>query len=206
MKIPLQHVLAAILPVKPLTGTWYRAIPPIFLQTALKTSHSRTVPGRFNDGSSTSPAFSVLYLAEDPMLALFEVEALYGSPAPGKTIPNPRRSTTILNVNVTLNAVADLTRIREQFMFDTNVQELTGDWRGFKIRSPSTSVKRPTGIAPTQELGAALYGVPGLEGFLAVSAKLSYQMILVVFPDKLPNPAGMIEHVDDFGNIHPLTS
>ena len=204
MKISPSHVIAALLPAKPLTGTWYRAIPPVYLSTALSASHSRTVPGRFNDGSLSSPAFPVLYLAEDPILALFEVEALYGSPAPGKTVPNPKSSAAILNVNVTLNAVTDLTSIPEQLIFDTNVQELTGDWRGFKTRNATTSVKVPTGTAPTQDLGAALYAVPGLEGFLTVSAKLPYQMILVVFPDKL-DPASMIEHVDASGVVHPLT-
>ena len=205
MRIPPIHVITALLPVKPLTSTWYRAIPPVYLSTALSTSHSRTVPGRFNDSSTSSPAFPVLYLAEDHQLALFEVGALYGSPAPGKTVPNPRSSTTILNVNVTLNAVADLTSILEQIFFDTSVQELTGDWRGFKSRNASTSVKVPTGTAPTQELGAALYAVPGLEGFLAVSAKLPTQMNLIVFPDKL-DPTSLIQHVDSSGYVHPLTS
>lgn len=183
MKVPPSHVIAALLPVRPHTGTWYRAIAPVHFATALSTSHSRTVPGRFNDGSPASPAFPILYLAEDPMLALFEVGALYGSPAPGKTVPNPKHSAATLNVNVTLNKAADLTSIPEQLIFDTNVQELTGDWPGFKTRNASTSVKVPIGIAPTQELGAALYAVAGLEGFFAVSAKLPYLMNLVVFPD-----------------------
>ena len=182
---------------------WYRAIPTIFLSTALSVAHSRTVPGRFNDGSLAAPSFPVLYLAEDPVLALFEVQALFGSPAPGGIVPNPKIAVASLNVDVILHEVADLTDLYEQSIFDTNVQEITGDWRGFKLRNPSMSVPLPTGTAPTQELGAALYAIPNLEGFLTVSAKLSYQQILVVFPDKLL-AGSSIEHTDKAGTVYNL--
>lgn len=204
MKIPLQHAIVARLTRRPLTGTWYRAIATVFLPTALSVSHSRTVPGRFNDGSAAAPSFPVLYLAEDPLLALFEVQALFGSPAPGGIVPNPKSAVASLNVKIVLHEVADLTNLHEQSIFDTNAQELTGDWRGFKLRSASTSVPLPTGTAPTQELGAALYAIPRLESFLTVSAKLSYQQILVVFPDKL-HSGSLIEHTDQHGTVYPLT-
>ena len=203
MKIPLQYAIAAGLIRKPLVGTWYRAIPTVFISTALSVSHSRTVPGRFNDSSSVSPSFPILYMAEDHLLALFEVQALFGSPKPGGLVPNPKIAVAILNVNISLHEVADLTDLHEQSIFDTNAQELTGDWRGFRLRSPSTSVPLPTGTAPTQELGAALYAVPGLEGFLTISAKLSYQRIWVVFPDKL-HPTSLIEHTDKHGTVYRL--
>lgn len=206
MKIPLHHTLSARLSVHPQGGVWYRAIPPHFIATALNVSHTKMVPGRFNDASPSAPSFPVLYLAENPMLALFEVQSLFGSPlTPGGLVSHPKRSATILNVSVALSQVADLTNLGQQLIFDTNAQELTGDWRGFKLRSSSTSVAVPTGTAPTQELGAALYAVPNLEGFLTISAKLSDQMILVVFPDKLL-PTSSIKHTNAAGTIHPLTS
>src|SRR5215218_8526409 len=90
----------------------------------------------------------------------------------------------IMNVAVNLQRVADLTDPRSQATVQTSAQELTGDWRGYGLRGPGTSVKGPAGIAPTQELGAALYGAP-VEGFKSLSAKLTDQMILVVFPQKL---------------------
>lgn len=204
MKIPPQHVIVSRLTRGPLGGTWYRAIATVFLPTALSVSHSRTVPGRFNNGSPTGPSFPVLYLGEDPVLALFEVQALFGSPTPGGIVPNPKIAVASLNVKIFLHEVADLTDLHQQSIFDTNVQELTGDWRGFRLRGPSTSVRLPTGTAPTQELGAALYAVPTLEGFVTVSAKLSYQQILVVFPDKL-HSASLIEHTDKNGTVHSLT-
>jgi hypothetical protein len=66
-----------------------------------------------------------------------------------------------------------------------SLQELTGDWLGYRLRGPATSVKLPIGSAPTQELGAALHGVPDLEGFLTLSARLPDQLVLVAFPKKL---------------------
>lgn len=183
MKIPPRSIIATSLTLGPLTGTWYRAISTVYFPNALSVGHSRTVPGRFNDGSALAPSFPVLYLAENPSVALFEVQALLGSPLPGHTVPNPRMAVASLNVDVTLVSVADLTDPAEQAIFDSNVQELTGDWRGFKLRGPLTSVTLPTGSAQTQELGAALHRVSGLEGFQTVSAKITYERILVVFPD-----------------------
>ena len=53
-------------------------------------------------------------------------------------------------------------------------------------------MSEPVGIAPTQELGAALFQVPGLEGFRALSARVPYCMTLVVFPQKL-QPGSIVE-------------
>jgi hypothetical protein len=83
-----------------------------------------------------NPAFPILYLAEDHLVALFEVGALLGSPYPGGNyVPNPRQSWVILNVQVTLEAVADLTDPAEQYRLGTTAQELTGDWRGYQLRA-----------------------------------------------------------------------
>lgn len=74
----------------PQTGTWFRAIQPQHQPTALQTSHSSRIPSRFNEGNN---AFEILYLAEDHLVALFEVQALLGSPfAPGTYVPNPYQS------------------------------------------------------------------------------------------------------------------
>jgi hypothetical protein len=81
--------------------------------------------------------------------------------------------------------VADLTAPASQALLDTTAQELTGDWVGYQLRGPGTTVQTPTGIAPTQDLGAALYGAPKLEGLKALSAKAPYHQILAIFPQKL---------------------
>jgi RES domain-containing protein len=177
----------------PETGIWYRAVEPQYWRTSLQTLQTMVRPSRFDAGAVASPPFEVLYLAEDFQVALFEAEALLGSPdRPGGVLPQPRLAWTIINVKVQLQRVADLTTVAAQTLLATTAQELTGDWRGYHLRSPRTSVSEPIGLAPTQELGAALYAVPELEGFRTLSAKVPYAMNLVVFPQKL-QPGSRVE-------------
>lgn len=193
MKIPPLPTISAWLRVgPPTTPDWHRAIRPGFVSkpTALATHHTRTIPGRYNDGTLAKPSFPVLYLAEDPIVALFEVQALVGSPLAVTGIhphPGARTAWTVLKVIVRLQKVADLTELHQQTIFDTNAQELTGDWLAYGYRSPrAMSVGRPSGFpAPTQELGAALHGVPDLEGFETISAKVPHRRTLVIFPENL---------------------
>jgi len=60
-------------------GTWYRAVDPRFLAAALSTLHTATTPSRFSPARTAAPAFEIPYLAENPMVALFEARALFGS-------------------------------------------------------------------------------------------------------------------------------
>jgi RES domain-containing protein len=184
------------LPTSPETAIWYRAIQPHFLTTALSTSHTKTIPSRFNIGASAAPQFEILYLAENHMVALFEVQALLGSPlSSGGVVPHPRRAWTILNVTVNLQSIVDLTASASQTILDTTAQELTGDWRGYQLRGVHSSVTGPSGSAPTQDLGSALFNTAGVEGFRSLSAKLSDQMVLIVFPQKL-KPGSSIQFLD----------
>ncbi len=128
--------------------------------------------------------FEILYLCENGTIALEEVGAQFRHPTTGRifTAPVP---TLIVNVDVTLQNVADLTKVSEQHIIETNAQELTGDWRAYAFRQPYSSVPEPVGIAPTQELGQALHDRPDMEAFLVMSAKLPDHRNLVVFPSKL---------------------
>lgn len=206
-------------PTSKLPGTWYRAIPPRFWSTALQTSHSMTIPSRFNFGQNASLAhsaggsvapFPLLYLAENPLLALFEVQALFGSLH--QPIPNPAHPWTTLNVQVSLSNVLDLTDFQNQAAIEMNAQEITGDWRGYGLRSAASSVNSPTGIAPTQVLGlliknALTQAIPGkfsppsarlgtpspkFEGFLTISAKVPTMRNLIIFPDNLQGNSHVI--------------
>jgi RES domain len=184
----------ASLATRPETNTWYRAIQLRHLPTPLKTGHTRWIPSRFN-AATQPPAhqFRVLYLAETSQVALFEVRALLGSPFgyPG-VISVPTRSWTSLNVSVNLRRVADLTVSVETDKLQTTIQELTGDWRGYRQRGLLGTVPAAAGVvAPTQELGARLQnvslpdGTPRFEGFITASAALPVHRILVVFPDNV---------------------
>ena len=170
----------------PENRTWFRALQTHFLSYALATGHTTTVSSRYSGATPASPGSEILYLAENPMVALLEVQALLGSPTtPGGVVPHPHSTWTILNVAVRLSGVADVTDVAHQAVLDVTAQELTGDWLGYRLRGPLTTVKEPTGLAPTQDLGTALHGVPGLEGFRTLSARAPYHEILVVFPRKL---------------------
>jgi RES domain len=146
---------------------------------------------------SQASQFDLLYFAEDPQTALFEVQAMLGSPhVPGGAIAHPRRTFTIINAMILLGDACDLTIVSSaQVPLDTSAQELTGDWDGYQLRATSlTSVAGPTGIAPTQALGQALFNT-GIEGFRSISAKVPYTKTLIVFPDNL-KPGSSIVYVD----------
>jgi len=146
-------------------------------------------------GSNRDTQFEVLYLAETQIVALFEVQGVFGSPSqPGGVFANPRRPWTVINVQIRLQDVADLTHVSQQTLLSTSAQELTGDWHGYQQRNSLTSVSEPVGAAPTQALGAALFVVSGLEGFLTLSSPLPYHKNLVVFPQKLREGSHVVFH------------
>jgi hypothetical protein len=66
-----------------LHGTWIRALHPMYVANPLSAAHTPTHTTRFNPGTIADPAFEILYLPEDPTVALFEVQALLGSAYPG---------------------------------------------------------------------------------------------------------------------------
>jgi hypothetical protein len=175
------------LPLRPVTGPWFRAIRPRHWPAALATGHTPTVSSRFNPGSPRRPSFEVLYLAADHTVALFEVGPLVGSALPGGPyLPNPRGAWTIVTVEVHLARVADLTDPANVQLLQTSAQELTGDWQGYALRPDPTPVRAPhwTNV-PTQRLGRALFKARGVEGFLTYSAKNPLRTNLVLFPTKL---------------------
>lgn len=193
------------LTTRPMTDTWYRAILPTFQHTALQTSQSKHFPSRFNEGHGL---FDILYLAEDPTVALFEVQALLGSPQ-GPSLPNPHQAWVIINVSVTLQRIVDLTLLNEQQLIDATIQELTGDWQGYQLRTYTSSrihSIQPAGFpAPTQSLGDALFRVnPPIEGFLTASAKVPTHMNLVVFPEQLYQ-GSHLAYTDHNGVQHSIT-
>jgi hypothetical protein len=172
-----------------------RSTQPQFWQTSLATAQTRLLPSRFNAGNLAHPQFEVLYLAETQLVALFEVQAVLGVPTqPGGVIANPRYPWTVINVQVSLQDVADLTQVSQQTLLATTAQELTGDWQGYHQRNALTSVSEPVGVAPTQSLGAALFAVDGLEGFVTLSAPLPYNKNLIVFPQKLRQGSRIVFH------------
>jgi len=185
------QVLAQLPSGPPGQTVWYRAIQPQHWGTALQTNQTKGVPSRFNPGAQ----IALLYLAEDPMVALFEAQALLGSPLrAGGVVPNPRSAWTTINVTVTLSNVAHLVRRRARRILDMSAQELTGDWLGYRSRTTATSVRGAGQPAPTQHLGSALHAA-GFEGLETISARVPHAKILAVFPSLLdPNSSVVFDH------------
>jgi hypothetical protein len=181
---------------------WFRAVAPRYSSDALGSKHTTGTRSRFSAGPllPSSEQFEILYFAEDHVTALFEFRAMLGSPGPGHAISNPAVSALVLNVQIMLREVFDLTHVvLAQIPLQTTAQELTGDWDGYQSRSMMTSVTAPTGIAETQALGQALFQT-GVEGFRSISAKVPYTRILVVFPTNLRRGSSVI-HTDDKGAV-----
>ena len=190
----------AALPSLPENRTWYRAIDINYLPNALQAAHTRDSSSRYSPGPLLAPAdqFEILYLAGDPVTALFEFAAVFGDPT--SPIPNPRISATVLNVQVVLHAIYDLTDVAHaRVPLDVTAQELTGDWRGYQTRGPHRPIPLPVGHAPTQELGTHIFR-SGIEGFLAPSAKIPTDQNLVIFPQNLQSGSS-VTYADSSGRV-----
>ena len=186
------------LPRRSLHGTWIRALHPRYIANPLSTAHTATHSTRFNPGTTADPAFELLYLAENPTLALFEVQALLGSNYPGTTFAsNPAGGHWILiDVQVSLQSIVDLTRSTSRRRIQTTVQEMTGDWRAYALRNFSRLRGGTHGSdVPTQKLGRNLERIRGVEGFLSFSARIATRQNLMLFPHKLL-PGSFIRYRD----------
>ncbi len=158
------------------------------LSTLLSVAHTAHIPSRFNSAlQAPGNQFEILYLAQNPLVALQEVGALYGSAtSPGGIIANPVGTWVTFDLTVKLQHFADLTGPSEQSLIATNVQELTGDWRSYHLRSIHHTPWMPGPVAPaeTQQLGEQL-ATDKWEGFLTASAKSAIYMNPILFPEDL---------------------
>ena len=160
---------------------WYRAVSTAHAREPLAWRHTYTSTGRFKQAKAIFP---LLYLAPDEFTALLEVRSLLGHPRSGSTVRGPG-SWHVVQVNVRLDRVVDLRTTSERTRIETTVQELTGDWEDYAVRtnaSPDVSSNPP---APTQKLGESLYQLTNCQGFLTPSARNSILPNLVVFPDRV---------------------
>ena len=195
----------ASLPRTPENSVWYRATSTRYLPWALSSTHTAVARSRFNAGLLLPPGkqFESLYFAGDYQTALFEARAMLGDPAiPGGAVSNPTFTPVILNVTVVLREVADLSTAAAQASLDITAEELTGDWVGYQSRTPYTRVSEPIGIAPTQELGEALFQT-GVEGFRSVSARVPFNRTLVVFTTNLRLGSSVV-FADDRGTVQRI--
>jgi len=199
--LPEGALKAAIagLPTRPQTGAHSRfvsyqflvpvraGVPPATGPKPLWGIGSIRVGGRFTPKGS----FETIYLAEDPITALAEVEVLLkGFGGVPKTAVMP--PTVHVAVDVLVLSVLDLTEPAVQAATGTTRQELTGDWRPTQIAGAE---------APTQLLGRVGYESGTIQAIRYYSAKNQPDgRCLAVFPERLNN-AAFLEVFDPFGTL-----
>jgi hypothetical protein len=169
---------------------WYRAIPStLAVNKAVpppKFTHGITT--RFNAGDlqAVQHRFDTLYFAEDTRTCLYETGALLGTPLRSNwSIGNPGRRIIVVRFRLNAPRVIDLTDPALEPILGMTAQASTGDWEGYRHRQWAASTMLPIGIAPTQQLGRALYARfverSDLDGFVALSARVPTRRVLVLF-------------------------
>lgn len=174
----------ASLPTQHLTGTAYRIIPAQYYLTALSSIGAFKQGGRYNPRGK----LEALYLAEDPLTALQEVEAIKFTNAglfSAKSSPK-----TLLSIEYRLQVTLDLTQHQNQVALETDLEELT---------APYLPLEAQRGVAPTQSLGAAA-AEAGIEALRVPSSKNPKASNLVIYPRSL-RPGSTLRVFDDTGFI-----
>ena len=159
----------------------------------MATAHrTATIPGRFNAGIPPHPRFEILF-AEDHQVALFRSPGPVGITFIQATyVPNPSTAWVVINVDIQLSRVADLTRVSRRLIGTASPGV---NWRLAATRQESPpTLKAPfwTNV-PTQRLGHVLHSVPNLEGVLTYSARAAARRNLVVFPSKKLRPGSHLQ-------------
>ncbi|MBW4619127.1 MAG: RES family NAD+ phosphorylase [Cyanosarcina radialis HA8281-LM2] len=167
-------------------GLVFRVVHIRHLNTCLSSIGSLRFGGRYNQPQ----AFESLYLADNPVTALLEVEALFKASTQLQCILKPPQ--LLISIEYKSSAVLDLTELNHQQILGTNLQELTGNWRLMNALGR---------VAPTQVLGEAVYNLQNVEAMKVPSARDPNVYNLVVFPDRLAG-SSFLRVYDDSGTIN----
>lgn len=193
-----QPAILARLPTTSFTGTLYRAID----YEALHGFHSTTpyapnalyCHGAAEHGARYTPRGGMpsLYLAEDYGTAYEEanqaylaVQAINPRAVPGSP------PTVVLSARVEIASVLDLADPAVQAALQTNLAELSAPWRLFQ---------RAGGVAPTQQLGQAVYQGMHAQALRYPAAVVPARCCLVVFCELLSSPP-FVEIYDPHANL-----
>ncbi len=160
---------------RPQRNTFFRAMQLRFHPDPLGKNRPITEQ-RFNVSSGAR----VLYLGEDQILCLHEIQAFGWPPATIAIVP----------VQFDLKAVVDLRDAQNQRLLQTNVAELSLNFRSL-----------PPGSAPTQMLGERCAAFGRIDGFLYESPALAGKTNLAVFETALSTLGSSLEVSDPANNL-----
>jgi RES domain-containing protein len=146
---------------------------------------SKLYGGRF----TPKGAFEAIYLSEDPVTAMAEVNRIFDSArAPIRLTAQPPQ--VLITVEGVLHRVLDLTVSGIQWALGTNLQELVGAWR---------HIQATGGEAPTQMLGRVCHRSERFEAIRFPSSKNPPNGVCIaVFTDRLRAPS-LIKVFDPHG-------
>ena len=183
---PKKELASALLELQPapLEQTFFRVIHAKYATTALSAVGSYRFGGRYNPAG----AFEVLYLADNPVTALEEVEALLRTNDDLRGVKGPPR--IVLSVECALQRVIQLHQDALQTL-NLTLEDVTAPWRE-SLRRNRTPV--------THEIGRMSFERGDVEALLAPSAKNPVTSNLVVFPDRLTEGSSL-RVFDDSGMI-----
>ena len=181
----LESVLPS-LPRKTVHGPWSRAVGYHLLTAAPPGAAPGSGPqplwpgGPVVTGGRFTPkgGHPSVYLAEDPVLALKEVQAVF---APDPSIALRTQPWVLVTVDGIVSDIVDLTDTAMQATIGTDLTELTGDWL----------YPQSLGLAPpTQLLGQLAFETGVILGLRYPSAKDPANGVnLIVFADRLASHA-----------------
>ena len=166
-----------------LEQTFFRVIHARYAATALSAVGSYRFGGRYNPASS----FEVLYLADSPVTALEEVEALLRSAKALQGVKGPPR--ILLSVDCVLQSALRLGDYLPAL--GLSLADITAPWRE-QLRRGETPI--------THRLGSLAYQRGDIEALLVPSAKNPETFNLAVFPERL-RQGSSLRVFDDSGMI-----
>lgn len=193
----LRAALRKIAPV-PIQGPFSRTVALHYLfPKAVTVPHVKPQPlwglgsKRFGGRYTPKNSFETIYMAEDVVTALKEVQALISiSSGPAFTIVTVPWVTVA--IQGLLSSVLDLTQSANVAAVGSSYQELTGAWRW---------VPGQMGEPPTHLLGRLCHTSRRFDGISYPSSKNPPSGVCVaVFPDRLRKPA-YLEVYDPHGNV-----
>ncbi|MCH8488284.1 MAG: RES family NAD+ phosphorylase [Candidatus Cyclonatronum sp.] len=144
--------------------------------------------GPVKSGARFTPkgGFRTLYLSFDRLTASLEIQASFRK-YDGSLIDLADRPTTILPVDADLDSVLDFTNADTLDLLNTNISELTGEWRYAQLTSE----------AVTQILGRAAFESGRIKAMKYRSAKdPRHGLCLAVFIDRLVKGHDQISCID----------
>lgn len=168
---------------RPLKQTFFKVIHAKYAATALSAVGSYRFGGRYNPAGS----FEVLYLADSPVTALEEVEALLRSGEGLRGVKGPPR--ILLSVECDLGKFVNLSESLSAL--GLRLEALTSPWRD-SLRRGETPV--------THRLGTLAYERGDVEALLFPSTKNPATLNLAVLPDRLTEGSSL-RVFDDSGMI-----